>query len=283
MKLGFVTNYSDKFIAFAKEVGFTSVQLLASPGSVLDADRTTDEDVTRIQEILEQNGITVSALGFYANHLDPDPGKKKRINDYFINVIHLCNRMGVGIIATFGGRDPEKSISDNIPLFKDVFSSYVIEAESKGLKIAIENCVTMCGFPFRGSNIAYCPQAWDLMFDAVESAALGLELDPSHLYWLGIDYTKAVYDYKEKIYHVHAKDTEIFEDQLFKIGIYGKGWWRFRIPGLGNIDWNSFFTALYDIGYNGGVDIEHEDSLFRGEKFEKGLILGFEFLSQFIF
>ena len=74
--------------------------------------------------------------------------------------------MKVGVVTTFAGRDPEKSVEDNIDIFKEVFTPFVRKAEELDVKIAIENCPMMHGFPFRGVNIAYSPHAWDLMFEA---------------------------------------------------------------------------------------------------------------------
>jgi sugar phosphate isomerase/epimerase len=120
------------------------------------------------------------------------------------------------------------------------------------------------------------------MFEAVPSDALGLEFDPSHLVWQQIDYLDALYHFRDRIYHVHAKDTEIVPSVLAKVGIFGSGWWRYRIPGLGIVDWSAFLSALYEIGYDGGVAIEHEDPVFTGERFEMGLVLGYNTLAPLI-
>ena len=108
-----------------------------------------------------------------------------------------------------------------------------------------------------------------------------MEMDPSHLAWLGIDYVKAVRDFGTRIFHVHAKDTEVDHDKLHTNGIYTPGWWRYRIPGMGDIDWDKFFTALLETGFDGGVAIEHEDPVFEGERGEEGLHRGYLYLSRF--
>ena len=140
----------------------------------------------------------------------------------------------------------------------------------------------MHGHPFKGINIAFTPKVWSLMFEAVNSPNLGLEFDPSHLYWLGTDYIQAIKDFKDKIFHVHAKDTEIFYDKLSEETIYGTGWWRYRLPGLGEIDWQKFIATLYDIDYKGDIAIEHEDPVFSGKKRNQGLEMGYKHLSLWI-
>lgn len=133
----------------------------------------------------------------------------------------------------------------------------------------------------QGVNIAYTPEHWDKMFDAVPSPALGLEFDPSHLCWQGIDYLWAVRQYADRIYHIHAKDTEILVERRNQCGnLAPGGWWRYRIPGWGEINWTKFISALCEIGYAGGIAIEHEDPIFIGERRVEGLILGYKHLSE---
>ncbi len=213
------------------------------------------------------------------------------------------------VVSTFAGRDPFKSVADNIPHFKEVFSRFCDEAEKRNVKIAIENCPMMDRFAMHGGNIAFSPEIWDVMFEAVPSKVLGIELDPAHMVWLGIDYVQAIYDYGDRIFHVHAKDMEIRRDVLARTGIYGQcfgdvyglghGWWRARTPGWGEVDWTKLITALLEVNYKGNVDIEHEDDVFAlsatmghveeeadivsnyGQE-EKGLILGYNTLSKLI-
>lgn len=287
MKIGILTGYSPEVLKFAKNAGFGSLQLSTGPGSSLDAEVLL-KDPGKAEAIcldIEKSGLEISAFGYYPNHLDPVLSIRESHFDYFGKIIDLCALMGVKVVCTFAGRVPDKGIEENIPLFKEIWSPHAEHAEKKGVKIGFENCSMMDRFPFHGINIAYCPEAWDMMFDAVPSKALGLEMDPSHLYWQQIDYLWAVHRYGDRIYHVHAKDTEVFWDVLKKRGIYSKGhgWWRHRIPGWGGINWRDFISALIDVGYDGNLDIEHEDPVFSGERKEEGLILGLKHLSQFVF
>jgi len=118
-----------------------------------------------------------------------------------------------------------------------------------------------------GTNLAYSPAIWDDMFAAIPDENFGLNLDPSHLVWLMIDYERVVYDYADRIFHVHAKDLEVRREGLDRNGVLslGMGWQVPRLPGLGEVRWNRFLSALYAVGYDSYVSIEHEDRRFEGD------------------
>jgi len=142
------------------------------------------------------------------------------------------------------------------------------------------------------TNFATVPGAWQKIFDLVPSNRLGLEFDPSHLVRQYIDDIQAAWDFKERILSVHAKDTEIIEPVLQKVGIHGKGWWRYRIPGQGLIDWPKFINVLLEANYSGGLAVEHEDPFWdeppsnNSPEFPQarkdGFILASRFLRMFL-
>ena len=144
------------------------------------------------------------------------------------------------------------------------------------MKLAIENC------PHGGKNIGYSPYAWARMFEAVPSKAIGLEFDPSHLVFQFIDVERALYDFADRVYAFHAKDTQIYPHVLERTGVLGRGWWKFRIPGYGDVNWTQMFRGLTEIGFDGNVIIEHEDPIFRDDRREEGLRLGLKFLKSFV-
>lgn len=117
MKLGFYTNYDKNTVAFAHKVGFRSMELSAWPDSSLNADHVTDRRIKEVKKDLEAHDIEVSSLGYYPNYLDPDKSKAEEATRYFYKVMELAHRMNVSVVCTFAGRDPDKSIKDNIPLF----------------------------------------------------------------------------------------------------------------------------------------------------------------------
>ena len=309
MKLGFYGNYSPETVKFAAEVGFQCMELSAWPKSALNADTTTDQQLEDIQRDLDDHGIEVSSLGFYPNYLDPDDSHGLEAQRYFMKVLELAEKMQVNTVSTFAGRNPGLSVARNIPLFKEVFSRFCEEAEKRNVRIAMENCPMMDHINLAGLNIAYSPEIWGELFNAVPSDRLGLEIDPSHMVWQGIDYVQAVKQYGHKIFHAHAKDMEILHDVKARVGQFGQlftsiddlghGWWRPRTPGWGDVKWDKFITALIEVDYAGNLVIEHEDDVFAKsllmDKAEeesdivhnyvqdrKGLILGYKTLSALL-
>ena len=284
MKLGFLTTYDKDRIAFARRSGFGSIQLLISPGDPLDPTRTGSDALLEAKDYLASAGVEVSAIGtYYVNCLHPDPTQRDDAVRFFEAVMGLCATLGVTTLGTVPGRDPDQSIEANIPAFREVFSRLSQIAEQRGLRVAFENCPRFHYFPFRGVNIAYCSRAWDLMFDAVPSAVLGLEYDPSHPVSMLMDPIEPIYQYGDKIWHVHAKDTEIMRENLATDGIFQPGMFRYRLPGYGDVNWKRFLSALLDMGYQGNLDIEGcKDCMVPDDDAEAGLLLGKQFLEQLL-
>ena len=272
MRLGFYTDYSPAIVRFASETGFRSLQLSAWPQSALNADAVSDDRIAEIRRQLAENDIEISALGYYPNYLDPDKQAAGEAKRYFENVLELAHRAEVPVVATFVGQIPGAPVEDCIAPIAQLFNQFCARAEQLGLRIAIENCPMLDHKTRHGENIAYSPEIWDALFEAIPSPASGLELDPSHMVYLGIDYVQAVLDYGERIFHVHAKDTDVDKRRLARLGVFGQaigdipgfgnGWWRFRAPGWGEVNWPAFISALISVGYRGNIDIEHEDEVF---------------------
>jgi sugar phosphate isomerase/epimerase len=281
MKLGFLTQYSDHIVEVAARIGFDGLELHTSSWGT-PAPSTLSAAKTRCagaRDHLREAGITVTALAFYGNHIAAKPGALRK---EFAAIMNLGDCLGCKVIATLVGRLPETPIEEHVQAFKKVFGPIAQMAEDRGYKIAFENWSGFRDYPFHGTNIAYRPAAWDMLFEAVDSPAIGLEFDPSHLHFQMMDYVSLARCYGQKIFHVHAKDTEIFREKLASNGIYSGGWWRFRIPGWGEINWARFISALQDAGYTGGIAIEHEDPVYSGERFEEGLQLGYNTLAPLL-
>lgn len=145
-----------------------------------------------------------------------------------------------------------------------------------------------------GPNIATGPVGYEALFRAFgNSPYIGLQYDPSHLVRQFMDEIQTARDYADRIFDVHLKDTEILWPVLRKGGIRpvdNAGWWRYRLPGFGSINWPSFFTVLMDSGYQGAMNIEHEDPLygypFEGDQFpaayETGFRVAHSYLKQYL-
>lgn len=282
MKLGYLTKFSPEEPARAQRLGFDCLELHANSwfGNGVYGNKSERQQILdQLRAGREEFGVSVSCIANYSGGLSL---RGRELIDSFKKAIDIASECGAKVVATIAGRDnPQKSIQDNIPAYKKSYSTIAKMAGDAGCKIAFENWPAFGGYPLFGKTMPYCPQAWTLMFDAVPNKSMGLEFDPSHLYWQGIDHMAILRQFKDRVHHVHAKDTEIFYDKRNQVGVFGEGWWTYRAPGLGEIKWAPFIAELYTMGYEGGVCIEHEDSRFdpwRQEKdltkYEQGLRLG---------
>jgi sugar phosphate isomerase/epimerase len=279
--------------------GFGAIEIACWPASTgsarryagtshIDVDALTDEQARQIRTMLDAKGLTVSSLAFYPNNLHPDIEQRQAANDHLRTVIVAAQKLGVGIVGTFVGRDAARTIPQNLETFREVWPPLVRFAAERGVKIAIENCPMIFShdeWP-GGHNLAYSPAIWRQMFDIIPDANFGLNLDPSHLVWQMIDYERAVYDFKDRIFHVHAKDMEIDRDGLYEHGVMsaGMGWQIPRLPGLGEVRWDRFISALYAVGYDFVLSIEHEDRRFEGseELVKRGFLLARNVLQPYL-
>ncbi len=278
MKIGYLTRYSKEEVKWAARTGFGCLSVYGAE----DLLNLSEDKLKDVRKEFEENNIEMSTLGAYGNLLSLSKEEQKLNIQRFFGVMNICPILGVKAVSAAVWGDPDKSVEENIPEYQRVFAECAEEAERLGIKIAFENCPHVHGYPIKIGNIAFSPYVWDLMFKAVPSKAIGLEFDPSHLVWLGIDYLKAAKKFGDRIYHVHAKDTEIIQDILNEKGIYGNGWWRYRIPGWGVVNWQRLIAVLLDVNYQGNIVIEHEDPVFHGPRFREGLKLGLRHLSQFV-
>jgi len=281
MKLGYLTQFNEEELKLASSIGYDGLEVHAKswPADIWDSPEKKKEEAKKAKDLAGQYGITVTAI----SHYDANPRPAEERIATFRNIIEFCAEMGVGVIAAMTAGDPEKSLEENVPIFKEAFVEIARIGEDKGVKIAFENWPAFAGYPpIKSRNFGFHPQAWEMIFEAVPSPALGLEFDPSHLVWQSIDHIAAVKEFGPRIHHVHLKDTEIMEDRLAQYGTLSRGWWRYRIPGFGVINWAEFISALKEVGFDGGAAIEHEDPIFSGARRVEGLKLGFNHLRPLI-
>jgi sugar phosphate isomerase/epimerase len=299
MKIGFLTaclpgeNLKD-IVSWAAKNGFSSLEVACWPSGEgrerlyagthhIDVEKLDSRKAAAIRRLFEENGLSISALAYYPNNLDPDLNRRKFYHGHLKKTIEAAALLGVGLVGTFAGRVPELTVEENLDLFEQVFPPLVEHARGCGVGLMLENCPMMYTWP-SGTNLAFSPDIWHRIFRTAAGKNLGLNYDPSHLLWQSIDYINPVFRFAGKIFHVHAKDAEILPHRLSECGIYGHGWWRYRLPGLGFINWNAFISALNETGYQGVVSIEHEDPVWEGtpEKVKKGLLMARSHLERFI-
>ena len=304
MKLGLLTAAFpdatlDEIADWAAANGFAALEVAcwpASEGAVrryagvchIDVERLDDGGARELVAGLERRGLSISGLAYYPNPLDPDPAERERAAGHLTKVIDAAARLGVPTVGTFVGRDRARSIEDNWTVFDEVWPPLVAHAAARGVKIAIENCpMIFSGDEWPGgNNLAFAPAIWREMFRRIPDDSFGLNLDPSHLVWQFIDCERAIYEFADRIFHAHGKDVEVRPDGLYEWGTMsaGVGWQVPRLCGLGQVDWPRFFAALYAVGYDGVVSIEHEDRRFEGtpELVRRGFLIARDTLRPFI-
>jgi len=291
VKLGLLTaafpdRTLDEVAAWAAANGFRALEVACWPAggadrryagvSHLDVDAL---EADAVHALLARHGLEISALAYYPNNLHPDDALREAANAHLRKVIDAAQALGVGVVGTFVGNDKDRPLPENLERFRRIWPPLVAYAGERGVRVAIENCPMIFGWDEwpGGGNLAWSPAIWDELFAAIPDEHFGLNLDPSHLVWLQIDYERAVYDYAQRIFHVHAKDMEIRRDGLYRHGTLsaGMGWQVPRLPGLGEVDWSRFVAALYAVGYDGVLSVEHEDRGFEGspELVERGFLL----------
>jgi sugar phosphate isomerase/epimerase len=288
----------DEVIDFAADNGFACVELMCWPSGMADRKyagvthvdvASLDEDeIHRIKNKLSARNVKASGLGYYPNPLHPDNEKAEFYIAHIKKVIDAAVRLGIGTINTFIGADPGKYEDDNFARFLEVWPPLVEYAEQRNIRIGIENCpmfFTRDEWP-SGNNLAHSPSIWRKMFDAIPSGNFGLNYDPSHLIWQMMDYVKPVHEFREKIFHVHLKDARVLKERINDVGILTTpmNLHTPKIPGLGDIEWGKFFSALYETGYDGAACIEVEDKSFEGslDNRKTALIQSRNYLRQFV-
>ena len=287
-KLGVLGRFADSNINFIKQEGFGSVALWADPNTSLDAAAITDERAEHVKQSIRGAGLLLSAVATVQNHIAPDLAVRKTANTYFSKVIELAGKLGIPYVGTSSGTFPGKTLSVQVDEIVRVYTDkYFPLCEKHGVRILWE--------PWAGGpNIATGPIGYEALFRAFgDSPYVGLQYDPSHLVWQMMDPIQCARDFADKIFDVHLKDTEILWSVVRRGGIQPlnhNAWWRFRLPGLGSINWAAFFTVLMEAGYEGAMNIEHEDALYgwpyEGDEFSETYKTGFRmahrYLQQFV-
>lgn len=303
MELGFVSaifpdSSLNEVIQFASSQDFSCVELMCWPKGKaerryagvthIDVVGLTETRACQILELTESAGVSISGLGYYPNPLAPDSGEARVYIDHLKRVIEAAPLLKVNLVNTFIGRDWTLSIDGNWPRFREVWQPLVEYAADRGVRIGVENCpmlFTQDEWP-GGKNLAYCPAIWRRMFEEIPTESFGLNYDPSHLVWQRIDYINPLFDFADRIFHVHAKDARIDQDKLNDVGILATPleYHTPKLPGLGDVDWGRFFSVLGDVGYDGPVCIEVEDRAYEGslESRKAALCQSARFLRQYL-
>ena len=282
MKLGLVTAILDQsdfreMIDIVAENGLDCVEVACWPAgkaerryagvSHIDTESLTQEKADELNAYATGKGVAISALAYYPNPLDENPEKRRLAIDHLYSVIDAAALMDVNLVTTFIGRMPSKTVSENLAEVAKVWTPILKHAEEKQVRIAIENCpmlFTEDEWP-GGQNLMTTPALFRKVFELLDSDWIGLNFDPSHFVWQQLDYIKPLYEFKDKLFHVHYKDIKVYPEKLADVGIMATPlqYMSPKLPGLGDVDWGKYVSALTDIGYDGYTCIEVEDKAFE--------------------
>jgi sugar phosphate isomerase/epimerase len=284
MKLGFLTaclpgEDLKTLVSWAASHNFDALEVAAWPNRIqrpfeathIDVDDLGAAQADEVRQLFHDHDVEISALAYYENNLHPDPAVRSEIHDHLRRCITAAAALRCPFVGTFVGRDPGRSVADNVRLAESILPPLVDYAGEYGIRLIVENC-PMEGWHPDGypGNLAYSPELWDWMF----TLGLYLNYDPSHLTWLGIDPIAALRAAGDRIVHAQAKDVEIDAAARSRFGSFGRalsrddpwdnGWYRYRAPGLGMVDWRRVVDALYQAGFDGVLSVEHEDPVWSG-------------------
>lgn len=282
MQLGLVSailDQSDFFemIDIVSENGLECVEVACWPAGKaerryagvahIDTENLTKSQAEEYLNYAAQKNVAISALAYYPNPLDEDLTKREQVINHFYSVIDAAKLMKINLVTTFIGRMPSKSVSENLKEMEKVWKPIVAYAEQKEVKIAIENCpmlFTEDEWP-GGQNLMTTPALFRKIFDILDSDYIGLNFDPSHFVWQQMDYIAPIYEFKDKLFHIHYKDIKLYWNKLQEVGVMATPleYMSPKLPGLGDVDWGKYVSALTDVGYNGYTCIEVEDRAYE--------------------
>ena len=294
MQLGFLTaclpgESLEEIAAWAGAHGYAALEVAAWPrrrgrdweASHLDVAPFGEAEAAAVRETFERHALDISAIAYYENNLHHDLAVREATHEHLRHCIDAAGLLGVGLVGTFVGRDVTRTVAENLTLGEKVLPPLVEYAAARDVRLVIENC-PMEGWHPDGypANLAYSPELWDWLTEL----GLWLNYDPSHLVWLGIDPLAALEGHPDRVLHVQAKDVEVDASARNRYGVFGRvvdrdpwvsGWWRYRIPGLGEVDWRRLVDRLHEAGYDGVVSVEHEDPVWSGdpERVRRGLAI----------
>ena len=303
MKLGFVSAILPELsledvLKTASKLGYSCVELMCWPvGQAerryagvthVDVSRVDQAEVERIHALLARYGVSISGLGYYPNPLSANVQESQTAVEHIHRVIDAAAALGVGVVNSFVGRDPARTVEAQWPRFLETWRPIIEHAEKLNIRIGIENCPMSFGedeWP-GGKNLATSPAIWRKMYTDLPSQHWGLNFDPSHFILQMMEIHPILDEFKDRLVHVHAKDVRIDHAKLNQHGVFSfpKLWHSPKLPGMGDVQWGSFLGALADTGYDGPLVVEVEDRAFEGslEKRIESLVISHRYLSQFV-
>jgi sugar phosphate isomerase/epimerase len=304
MSAAFPSLSFDELLELLERHGFGSAEIACWPageakdrkyGGVvhIDVESLEPAAVDDIKGKCAARGVEIAALGYYPNPLHGDLERREHDIAHLKKVILGAEKLGVGIVGTLTGRPHDfvpgewhENIDRHFEEYLKVWPDIVKFAGDHNVSIAFEHCPMLWHDTWPGgTNLSYSPAIIRRMFEAIPDKNYGIMFDPSHFVWQRIDYVRFVYDFADRILCVHAQDMDLDEEMCYQDGILGAGInvQRRRIPGMGRVNWQELIKALYNVGYNWVMNIEHEDSNWEGsvERVLQGFLVAKRFLETY--
>jgi sugar phosphate isomerase/epimerase len=255
---------------FARQAGIPCLEMAADPGSKhIDPGTFNAAKADEVKQMLAERNLEISALSCF---LDPcQPGGTEKFQNHARKMVDAAVLLGVPTLCMQTGMPlPNMTRINQIKqVVPKVHAPVIAYAKEKGIRIGIENWFETC---LQGIDTFEC------LFEAIKDDNFGLNYDPSHLVHQECNHLLPVTMFAKRIFHTHAKDTLVDVEVRARVGIYGRGWWRYVVPGSGRINWGEYISYLRVNGYGGVLSIEHEDSALSREK---GFVLAARHLAQF--
>lgn len=229
--------------------------------------------------VARRAGATIFSLTYGRNVLSGNPDERALHQRNVLERVRFAGDHEIPLVILATGRAPGKSLRANLPAVIDWLGDKVLPLARQGnVTIAIENCPAV-------GNIATSPAMWHALFEqALTADDLTLCFDPSHLVWQFVDANDALRQFVRKVTHVHVKDCIIDRARLTQEGIDGEGWWRYTLPGWGELNWAAIMAELQLAGYTGCLSIEHEDAAWDKTEGQilQSLLWSKHYLEQFL-
>jgi len=241
----------------------------------IDLEEFRDE----VLQLLEDKDVVISALTLFGNPLDTgEEGKIARAD--WQRLIEAAPDFGCHLVTGFTGALVGKTVPENMPRLKEVFTPLAEKAAEGNLRLAFENCVMGSTWKSAGRNLAFCPDAFELIFETLPMDNVGLEWEPAHLIKQMIDPIENLIQWAPKIFHYHGKDGLLRREILRSVGTLGPTpfFWQ-RYPGYGDTDWRRIITEARHSGFRGAINIEgYHDPIFTGDREMAGMIGALDYL-----
>ncbi len=252
-------NRGTKYLRQILPHGFESFQLTFWKNlEGVDVPQLAD-DVAKMMAEVEKPAL-ISCLGVYGNPLVDEENVAA-----WRTLIDHCHLFGCDLVCGFAGRLVNQPIPESLPRFAQVFGDLARRAADQGVRLAFENCDMGGTWETGDWNIAHSPHAWEMMFNELPNANLGLEWEPCHQLNSLVEPLPQLRKWVHKVFHVHGKDATVLHDVVREYGIRGgKAYVYHRTPGFGDSNWSDIISTLRLGGFQGSIDIEGwHDPVYR--------------------